>query len=184
MQRKIQLKKRIPTHTQLDPVNLPVKSTQLTKSKNPVGRPTKYTPDVCDKVIAMGRQGYCKAEMASELGVSRECIYEWARVHEEFCDALELAMTFSEGWWDHLANKAILLPPSKFNTALWARMMSARFPHKYRETTRLAHSGQKGAPIPPLTQLRPLTGENLVQWYKQWIERITRPKDKFTQQPI
>jgi len=174
MERNKILKKRIPTHTWLDPVGVSVKSTQLTKSKNPVGRPTKYTPDVCDKVIEMGRQGYCKAEMASELGVSRECIYEWARVHEEFSDALELAMTFSEGWWDALANKAILLPPSKFNTALWARMMSARFPHKYRETTRTAHSGQKRGPNPLPTRLPPLTAENLALYYKEYMDLNTR----------
>jgi hypothetical protein len=87
-----------------------------------------------------------------------------------------MAMTFSEGWWDALANKALLLPPSKFNTALWARMMSARFPHKYREPKRTAHSGPEGAPIPLPTQLPPLTGENLAQFYKQFMDGHTRPK--------
>src|ERR1035438_2277654 len=61
-------------------------------TKHAGGRPTSYTPEVCSKVIEWGKQGYSKTEMCSELGISRNCLYEWAKAHEEFNDTLLVAI--------------------------------------------------------------------------------------------
>lgn len=108
-------------------------SAQVTTRKKPVGRPTKYDPEMCEKLLIMGRQGYSITEMAAKLCVHRDTLYEWAKVHIEFSDTLLVAMTHSEAWWEHLAHVAIKLPTSAFNTGLWSKIMSARFPHTYRE---------------------------------------------------
>jgi hypothetical protein len=36
---------------------------------------------------------------------------------------------------------------TKLNTGLWARSMSARFPKKYRENTKVEVTGKEGKPI-------------------------------------
>jgi hypothetical protein len=118
----------------------------------------------------MGRQGYCKAQMASKLGVSRECIYEWARVHEEFSYALLMAMTHAEAWWEEKARKALELPARAFNAGLWGKIMSARFPDTYRKTARPEPSRIEGKPIPVAVAHAPMTREDLAEWYKQFTD--------------
>jgi DNA-binding XRE family transcriptional regulator len=170
------LKRRTPTYIRLDPVSLSVDAAQLNTHRDSVGRPTKYDPSMCDKVVELGRKGYSKTQMAAELNIHRDTMYEWEKAHEEFSDTLELAMTHAQAFWEHMALKAIKLPARAFNTGLWSKIMSARFPHTYRETTRTEHSGPEGVPIPLSTQLPPLTGENLAQFYKQFMDRHTRTK--------
>lgn len=57
----------------------------------PAGRPTKYSEAYCNEVIDCMGRGFSLTAFAGEIGVSRECIYEWARVHPEFSDAVNVA---------------------------------------------------------------------------------------------
>lgn len=138
------------------------------------GQPTLYKPEYCDKVIEWGKQGFSKTEMASELDVSRTTIFNWAAEHEEFLNALLVAMTHSEAWHETKARRALDLPSSAFNAGLWGKSMSARFPATYRDTTRTEHSGPDGAPIPVEIAAAPLTGEGLKDYYKQFVDRSRR----------
>jgi len=114
----------------------------------PVGRPSEYDPSVCDKVIEWGLQGYSKTQMCRELGISRNCLYEWAKAHTDFNDTLLVAMVNSEAFWEDKALDGIDQPTKEFNTGLFGKIMSARFPETYRETTNTQHSGLNGGPIP------------------------------------
>jgi transposase-like protein len=53
------------------------------------GRPTDYTPELGEQLIAIMRQGYSITAAAAQLGFHRDTIYEWASVHPEFSDALK-----------------------------------------------------------------------------------------------
>ena len=62
---------------------------------NPVGRPTKYKPEYCAEVdnylatTGNGQQHMPKIEsFAIRLGVNKDTLYEWAKIHKEFSDAL------------------------------------------------------------------------------------------------
>lgn len=103
----------------------------------PAGRPTDYRPEYCDKVIEWGKQGKSKTWIASEIGVTRETLYEWERVHPEFSDAMARAKVFEQRWWEDAGQDGMKL--QGFGQSIWSRSMAARFPKEWREKT--AHVG-------------------------------------------
>lgn len=57
----------------------------------PAGRPSEYKPGYGDEIIALMATGLSLTAAAADLGFHRDTIYEWARQHAEFSDALKLA---------------------------------------------------------------------------------------------
>lgn len=55
------------------------------------GRPSSYHAGRCNEIIAIMREGYSITAAAGSMGVNRDTIYHWVRVHAEFSDALQLA---------------------------------------------------------------------------------------------
>ena len=102
-------------------------------TKGPGGRPTKYDPAFCDRVIELGRLGKSRAWIASELNVSRDTLEEWERIHPEFSDAMDEAMLCSQRWWEDAGQDGLTAGPGSFNAAVWSRSMAARFPSEWRE---------------------------------------------------
>lgn len=111
----------------------------------PGGRPTEYKPEFCDDVVAWGRDGKSKTWMAAQIGVSRDTLYEWERVHPEFSDALSLAMAHSQAWWEDAGQTGMLM--SGFSASAWSKAVSCRFPADYTEKTKQELSGPNGAPL-------------------------------------
>lgn len=97
-----------------------------------MGRPTKYDPSYCEKVIEWGRAGKSKTWIASELNVTRECLYEWMRTNQEFSDAMTRAKQLEQRWWEDKGQDG--LDADKFNGGVWSRSMAARFPQDWRES--------------------------------------------------
>ncbi len=90
------------------------------------GRPTKYKPEYCEKVIELLKQGYSLCEIALELDIAVDTLHEWRKRYKEFSDAINTGRGFSEGWWTsngrlNLHNK------ETFNTTLWYMNMKNRF---------------------------------------------------------
>jgi aminoglycoside phosphotransferase len=48
------------------------------------------------RVVEMGKLGYTKARMASEMNISRKTFFSWIDEHEEFAYAVELAVTHAQ----------------------------------------------------------------------------------------
>lgn len=112
------------------------------------GRPTEYYTALCEKVKSWGREGKSLAWMAANIGVSRECIYEWTRVHPEFSDAMKLAKLFAQAWWEDLGQANIVgAPGSTLNASVYSRSMSARFPDDWRENKGVELTGANGGPV-------------------------------------
>src|SRR5699024_3525112 len=66
-----------------------------------VGAPTKYTSSMPKKALdIIGSQGKSITQFARDMRVTRETVYEWARVHKEFSDALQRAKQWSEAHWE------------------------------------------------------------------------------------
>ena len=70
---------------------------------NPVGRPTKYDPryiEMVDEYLqTTGREQTSLPKIvgfALYIGVSKDSLYEWAKEHKEFSDALEKIMAHQE----------------------------------------------------------------------------------------
>ena len=118
-------------------------------AKRPVGRPTLYDPAYCDKVIELGRIGKSVEQIAAMLNVSLRTMYSWRDAHEEFLHALDDAKTYEQAWWEEQAAAYMVenKESDRLNSTLWSRSMAARFPKKYRESTKQEITGADGAPL-------------------------------------
>jgi hypothetical protein len=105
----------------------------------PAGRPTKYKPEFCQTVIAIGEQGGWLSEMAEACDVHRSTVDEWAANHPEFSEALTRAKQKSQAWFEAAGRNGLAM--DKFNAHLWAKQMQARFRDEYTERQEVKHEG-------------------------------------------
>ena len=117
--------------------------------KRPVGRPTLYDPAYCETVRELGRIGKSVEQICYQLNVSLRTIYSWRDAHEEFLHALDDAKTYEQAWWEEQAAAYMVenKDSDRLNASLWSRSMAARFPKKYRESTKQEITGADGAPL-------------------------------------
>jgi hypothetical protein len=122
-----------------------------------MARPSEYKQEYCDLVVQWGGTGKSLAWMAAELDVSRECLYEWMRVHPEFSDAMTRARDKSQKWWEDAGQTGMVAPG--FNASVWSRSMAARFPQDWREQKGVELTGRDGGPVQVVDGIRlvPLT---------------------------
>ena len=124
------------------------------KEKRPVGRPSLYRREYCDRVIEMGKQGYSMASMASLLDVDKATIIRWRDEHEEFRTALSKAMIHAQHWWEIVGVNGMMDGGGKFNALVWKVSMQARFRDDYTERKVQEVSGPGGGPIETKTEQR------------------------------
>jgi len=120
-----------------------------TTEKRPVGRPSLYDPKYCEEVIALGKIGKSSEAIGAMLGVGTATLYRWRDEFPEFREALELAKEFELHWWEDIAQTHMIenKESDKINASIWSRSMAARFPKKYRESTKTEITGADGAPL-------------------------------------
>lgn len=94
------------------------------------GRPTDYRPELCAKVIAMGRQGMGRAEIAAELDQARQTLLDWERTHPAFLDAMKRAHDLALAWWETQGRKGIWAG-KQFNANAYGLQMRNRFRDEY-----------------------------------------------------
>lgn len=105
-----------------------------------MARPSTYKPEYCDRVIELGKTGASVVEMACDIGVSRNTLEtNWPAEHAEFLEAFTRARLESQAWWERKGRDS--LTTQGFQAAVWSRSMAARFPHDWRETKGIEHSG-------------------------------------------
>jgi hypothetical protein len=80
--------------------------------KHPGGRPTKYDPAYCDKVIKYCAEGYSLTAFAGSIRVSRDTITEWEAKHPEFSAAGKIARAARAQWWEGKLRAAGTSPKS------------------------------------------------------------------------
>jgi hypothetical protein len=59
------------------------------KKPNPVGRPTKYHPDMCKTMEDKLSKGHSIQASCSSIDVVHSTVYEWMAKHKEFSDAIK-----------------------------------------------------------------------------------------------
>jgi hypothetical protein len=120
-----------------------------TPQKRPVGRPSLYDTAYCEQVIELGKLGKSVEQIASHLGMSLRVFYDWKEKYPEFLQALDDAKQYEQYWWEEQAQAYLVenKESDKINTSLWSRSMAARFPKKYRESTKTEITGADGAPL-------------------------------------
>ena len=89
------------------------------------GRPSKYKPEMCDKVIELMKEGASIEEVALELDISKSNMYAWMDKHAEFQNAIKEGEFTSKGWWMNQGRRNI--KNKEFNSTLWYMNMKNRF---------------------------------------------------------
>jgi hypothetical protein len=112
-------------------------------AKRPVGRPSLYKPEYCERVVELGKQGCSPAEIASEFDVDRVTLIDWANAHEEFSTALTRAKVHEQAWWERAGKNGMVA--DKFNAQVWAKSVSARFRDDYADRKEI--TGASGGPL-------------------------------------
>jgi hypothetical protein len=95
------------------------------------GQPTKYDPAYCDVVVDLGKQGYSRAMMASHLGVCKATITVWSNAHPDFLNALKLADSHAQAWYEQRAHEG--LTGGNFNANLFKIIAYNRFRDDYAD---------------------------------------------------
>lgn len=80
------------------------------------GRPTKYDPAFCQKLIDHMSEGGTLTSFAATIKVSRDTVYEWSKIHVQpggFSDALKEGQALLEKWFEDLFKRMAVgqLPP-------------------------------------------------------------------------
>ncbi len=68
--------------------------------KNKGGRPTKYREEYCDRAKSFLGEGKSITQLSAELEVNIDTIYEWAKRHEKFSEALTRGKQLSQAFWE------------------------------------------------------------------------------------
>jgi transposase len=112
------------------------------------GRPTKYDPALCDKVIELGKLGRSRTAIAVELGIGVSNIPNWEQEHPEFLRAMQEAQAEAKKYYETLAESHMIDVPQgpKLNTQLFKFIVQARFP-EYRESSKLELTGKNEGPV-------------------------------------
>ena len=106
------------------------------EDRKPVGRPNKYDPAFCEKVIELGKIGASKVEMACELGICKATFNNYENEYPEFLDAVRLAVMFSQVFWEKNGRLATFGEVPNFNATTWIFNMKNRFSDDWTDVSK------------------------------------------------
>jgi hypothetical protein len=101
----------------------------------PFGRPTNYTPDLCEKVIPLLMEGASIEEIGLALGIGYTTIYEYMEKYPDFAQAIKKGREFSKGWW--LKEGRLSLRDKEFSYTGWYMNMKNRFGWSDKQETNI-----------------------------------------------
>lgn len=116
----------------------------------PAGRPSKYKPEFCGRVIEMGKYGASFHEMALEMDIHIDTFIEWRKVHPEFSVAVNQARTSSQGWWEKIGRTATVGQVEGFNATAFIFNMKNRFKDDWRDKQEIDNTHDLSDPMKAL----------------------------------
>lgn len=112
----------------------------------PAGRPSKYDPAFCERVIELGKEGASVVEMCATIGVARMTLEtHWPEQYPEFLAALDQARLHSQMWWEKTGRIGML--SKGIDSSIWSRSMAARFPKDWREKQAIVGGDEDDKPV-------------------------------------
>lgn len=106
-----------------------MKTNQTLGSNNQsrTGRPSKYDPKYCGKVVSLMTKGLSKEAVAGKLGISRDTLYEWCQAHKDFSDSIKTGEAKSRYYWEKIGMDGIMGKIKGFRPVVWIFIMKNRF---------------------------------------------------------
>jgi transposase len=95
-----------------------------TKKKKKAGRPTKYKPEMCEKVLDYMAKGISKTGVAVLLGIAYKNMLDWIDKYPDFENAIKIGDQLSKHWWEEIGR--LNLYNAKFNATLYMMNMQNR----------------------------------------------------------
>jgi len=91
----------------------------------------EFKPEMCDQLIELGKVGASQKMMFANIGISSGAAQTFKKNHPEFAEALDMAITHSQAYWEtqllaNVENKA-------FNSRVAEIALRGQFPSDYRD---------------------------------------------------
>lgn len=112
------------------------------------GRPTKYDPVFCERVIEAGAEGKTLAEMADDLDIDRSTLNDWREQHPEFSRAVKRGLEKAQAWWEKNGRLATFGGFDGFNATSYIFQMKNRFSEEWKDRKDIDHSSSDGSMTP------------------------------------
>jgi transposase len=129
----------------------------------------KYKPEYAKMLPDMFANGEDVAEVAVELGISRQTFYVWVRKHPEFKEAYEMGKLRSEAWWCKLGREGSE-GARNIQPAVWVFNMKNKFDWNDKQSHEI--TGRDGGPIETSTNI------NMSKLSDEEIEALMSITDK------
>lgn len=102
-----------------------------------MARPTDYTPELGDRILALMAGGLSLAAAAGECDVHRQRVYDWEARHPEFADTINLARVKRQAF---LERRLLSSEVGAIVTSSIFALKNAS-PDDWRDKRELEHSG-------------------------------------------
>jgi hypothetical protein len=116
---------------------------------HPGGRPPKYRDEFCDEMVEFCGRGYSLTAYAGEIGVCRDTITEWAKVHAEFSLACKRAKAACGRWWEERGRTVAETGGGGGQANMINFGLRNMSPDDWREKVTTEVTGADGAPLVP-----------------------------------
>ena len=63
---------------------------------------------MCDKAVELMAEGWSKACVAAELGISRDTLHRWINEHKKFSDAITRGEELQQAWWEKTGRQGMM----------------------------------------------------------------------------
>jgi len=110
---------------------------------NKGGRPTKYTPDLGEKILEHMGRGLSLTAAAALCDIHRERVYEWEKKHEDFGELVALARAKRQAFLEDQLTTSTMGP--RVTAMIFALKNAA--PADWLEKTHTEVTGKDGGPI-------------------------------------
>ena len=138
----------------------------------PAGRPTKYKPEYCQKLIDHMAEGYSFESFAATIDTHRDTLYAWEHKHSEFSDAKKSGQAKSLLWYEKIGNAATRGEVPNFNATAW--VFSLKNKHQYRDKT----PDEIKEEARPLIIVKPSTGEREILTNTKAVHQLDAAKEE------
>ena len=102
----------------------------MVAKKSPPNKKT-FTPEMAETILELGKQGASQKAMYAAIGISKTTAAKWKEEDPEFAEAMSLATTYAQSWWESmmLAN----IDNKAFNSRVAELALKGQFPDDYRD---------------------------------------------------